>query len=428
MGRISLACAAADALNDPGRGGEAIRWSISALPTPNINQAPANPTTATTATFGFNDAQTGGSFVCSLDSAAYAACVSGVSYSSLASGAHSFAVEYENGAAVLSSPATWNWTIAACRSCRPAGHGAEFWHSAGGADAELCALSLTYTFASAATLGSPVAMTEGALNLDFAVTGGTCSAGASFSTGNTCTVNLTFTPKVSGLRRGALLLTNQAGGTVAMVYLSGIGSGPQVALLAGNTLGPGSEISIGGGFAAPLGIAVDGAGNTYIADNGTANSVKKVPAGCTSASCVVTLATSMNSPYSIAVDGAGNVYVGEIAPSQVQEIPYGCTSSSCIVSLGGGFYGPEGIAVDTAGNVFVADYANNAVKEIPAGCTSASCVKTLGRGLIGPEAISVDANDNASAVHPVWARAWRAVRIVGTSAATGICASRTRWR
>ena len=48
-----------------------------------ITSSPSNPTTATSASFSFKDAQSGASFKCSLDSAAYADCSTPVSYSSL---------------------------------------------------------------------------------------------------------------------------------------------------------------------------------------------------------------------------------------------------------------------------------------------------------------------------------------------------------
>jgi sugar lactone lactonase YvrE len=384
---------AADSLNNQSAIAT-FNWTIAIQPVPNIDQAPANPTTATTATFAFTDATPGGSFVCSLDSAAYSSCTSGIAYTSLAAGAHTFAVEYESSSNVFSAPATWNWTIGTSLTFQP-GNAQDFGTVAVGQSS--ATLSLTYTFTAAATLGAPVALTEGAPNLDYAVAGGTCATGASFTQGQTCTVNVTFTPSVSGLRRGAVMLADHSGNTVAMIYVHGIGAGPQLQILSSSGYAPASSIALGGGFAGPYGIAVDGAGNTYVADQ-PSQSVKKVPAGCTSASCVITLGTNMNAPYGVAVDGAGNVYVGENSPSTVQEIPYGCASNSCIVSLGGGFFGPEGVAVDGSGNVFVADYVNNAIKKMPPNCRSIGCVSTIGSGFIGPEGVAVDAAGNVFVV------------------------------
>jgi len=150
--------------------------------------------------------------------------------------------------------------------------------------------------------------------------------------------------------------------------------------------------TLGGGFSYPQGVAVDGSGNVYVAD--TENiAVKKMPAGCASSSCVTTLGGGFNWPEGVAVDGSGNVYVGDQG-SGVYEMPAGCASSSCVTTLGGGFFHPEGVAVDGSGNVYVADYGHNAVKEMPAGCASSSCVTTLDGGFYQPEGVAVDGSGN----------------------------------
>jgi hypothetical protein len=254
---------------------------------------------------------------------------------------------------MLSTPASWSWTIASSIALTP-GTAQDFGTVPVGQTSITIPVSTTFT--TGATLGTPVALTEGAINLDFAITGGTCVSGAAFAANASCTVNVTFTPSASGLRRGAILLTSNTGAAVAELYVHGVGSGPQVVLLSGASFAPSSETAIGGGFRQPQGIAVDGAGNVYVADY-AAKTVTKIPPNCTSASCTVTLASNLNGPSAIAVDGGGNVYVSELNPSQVREIPYGCASASCMITLGGGFYGPEGVAVDGAGNVYVADYA-----------------------------------------------------------------------
>src|SRR5258707_15357262 len=68
------------------------------------------------------------------------------------------------------------------------------------------------------------------------------------------------------------------------------------------------------------------------------------------------------SPYGVAVDGAGNVFVADYGNNVVKEIVavHGVVSfSSQVNTVGGGFSNPYGVAVDRAGDVFVADFSNN---------------------------------------------------------------------
>jgi len=242
-------------------------------------------------------------------------------------------------------------------------------------------ISLTFSFDSGGTIGSPVALTQGAAGLDFAVVNtGTCKAGT-YSAGNTCTVNATFTPKAAGLRNGAVLLKDGKGNTIAQAYVHGIGSGPQLSFL------PGSQSTVGGGFSSPGSLAVDGNGNVYVADT-LNNALKEIPPGCLTASCVKTVASKI-SAAGLAVDGGGNLFV--VAGDSVLEIPPGCITSSCVKTLSSSFSFPNGVAVDGSGNIFVADAC--AVKEIVAG-GGYTTVKMLGSGFTGPVGLAVDGNGN----------------------------------
>ena len=64
-------------------------------------------------------------------------------------------------------------------------------------------ISLIFTFNTVETLGSTAVVTQGAPGLDFADAGtGTCKAGSEYNPGNTCTVNVSFSPKFAGTRYG----------------------------------------------------------------------------------------------------------------------------------------------------------------------------------------------------------------------------------
>jgi len=299
------------------------------------------------------------------------------------------------------------------------------------------ALTLNYTVDSAGSLSSTTpyqVLTEGAKNLDFEAAAtqepNACSGTTPYTVGETCTINLTFTPAKAGPRYGAVALRNAAGSAIATTYIYGTGAGPQVAFSPAtqSTLGggfivpqgvavdgsgniftadsdgvkempPGCASSscvmlLGAGFRFPDGVAVDGGGNIYIADTGTGN-VKEMPAGCASLSCVTTLGGDFfSSPNDVKVDGSGNIYVADLGYATVEEMPAGCASSSCVTALGGGFNQPSGVAVDASGNVYVADFGNLAVKEMPAGCASSNCVTALGGRQFGAVGVAVDASGN----------------------------------
>jgi hypothetical protein len=79
-------------------------------PAPTIDARPANPTTASSAVFKFHDTRTGVTFVCSRDGALFAKCSSGITYTGLAQGNHSFQVKAVAGGST-SSATTVAWAI-----------------------------------------------------------------------------------------------------------------------------------------------------------------------------------------------------------------------------------------------------------------------------------------------------------------------------
>ena len=153
---------------------------------------------------------------------------------------------------------------------------------------------------------------------------------------------------------------------------------------------------------APSGVAVDTAGNLYIADAGN-NCIRKVtPAGIISTVAgtappfmpanetpgfggdggQATLA-QLYAPYSVAVDTAGNLYIADTNNLRIRKV----TPAGIISTVAGngtqGFsgdgdqatlaelYAPYGVAVDTAGNLYIADAGNDRIREVtPAGIIS----------------------------------------------------------
>ena len=140
--------------------------------------------------------------------------------------------------------------------------------------------------------------------------------------------------------------------------------------------GTGSAARFGGGFyggpSGPCGVAVDSAGNVYVADT-SSDTIRKVTPG----GVVTTLAglagsyggadgtrsgARFNGPTGVAVDGTGNVYVADSSSDTIRKVtPDGVVTTLAGVEM---FSGPQGVAADGAGNVYVADTWNNRIRKV----------------------------------------------------------------
>jgi NHL repeat len=185
---------------------------------------------------------------------------------------------------------------------------------------------------------------------------------------------------------GSLYVADQSNHTIRHV----IGAG-HVTTFAGGAGITGGTDGAGGAarFNQPAGMAVDGAGNVYVADTANATIRKVVLAGDVttlagaagmpgSANGAVAVAR-FSEPGDIAVDGAGNVYVADTANATIRKI----TAAGVVTTLAGAagqpgemdgtgdaarFSSPTGVAVDTTGNLYVVDQDNHAIRKVtPAG-------------------------------------------------------------
>ena len=74
---------------------------------------------------------------------------------------------------------------------------------------------------------------------------------------------------------------------------------------------------------------------------------------------------SLNEPYSIAVDGAGNVWLANYGGNSVTELSsLGVDLSGANGFTGGGINGPFGIAIDGQGHVWIASQTDGALSEL----------------------------------------------------------------
>jgi sugar lactone lactonase YvrE len=191
---------------------------------------------------------------------------------------------------------------------------------------------------------------------------------------------------------------------------------------------------------APQGVAVDTAGDVFVADTGNNRVVEVFPNG----NLAVLAGTGktgykgdggraahaeLTEPTGVAVDSAGNVYIADAGNNVVRRVDAGTgiiTTVAGDVAADqanggvGGFSGdggpailaqlndPEGVALDSAGDLFIADTFNNAIREVTPDGTIFTVVNKAGangaapaRGgetagpatssdLAGPTAVAVD--------------------------------------
>ena len=95
-------------------------------------------------------------------------------------------------------------------------------------------MSWIFTFDTAGTIGTPVVLIQGATGLDFADAGtGSCTTNGTtsqYNIGDTCTVDVVFTPRTAGTRNGSVELVSNSGSIIASGSAQGVGQASGVSL------------------------------------------------------------------------------------------------------------------------------------------------------------------------------------------------------
>jgi len=222
---------------------------------------------------------------------------------------------------------------------------------------------------------------------------------------------------------GNVYVADSGNSTIRMITSAGV-----VTTLAGSAAATGSTDGTGAAalFNGPANVAVDSTHNVYVADTNN-DTIRKI----TSAGVVTTLAGTagvtgsldgtgtaalFSGPTDLALDVAGNLYVADTNNNTVRKITAlgvvstlagtaGTVGSADGTGAAAQFNDPSGVVVDATGNVYVTDTGNGTVREI----TAAGVVSTLagtagttgsadGTGAAvfnGPTGIALDSSDNA---------------------------------
>ena len=158
----------------------------------------------------------------------------------------------------------------------------------------------------------------------------------------------------------------------------------------------------------PKGVATDGAGNVYIADTNN-QVIRKVNAygGITTVAGNYTLGAGfagdggaatlaqLSYPQGVAVDAAGNLYIADIYNNVIRKVTPDGTISTFAGNhaLGAGYTGdngpatqaqlsfPSDVALDGGGNLYIADYGNFAIRMVSA---ATGTITTVAGGIFCP--------------------------------------------
>jgi large repetitive protein len=282
------------------------------------------------------------------------------------------------------------------------------------------------------------AVTYGAPGQDFSVISSTCTGTITYP--NTCTVDLSFTPKQIGLRLGALLITNTANVVINTIYLSGVGIGPQltfqpataVSVDTASTLTPASftagaatqdglgnifftdvlhgrvlERSATGVysdlFSLPVsntsGIAIDGAGNLFVSSGNAVYTVALSSTPPYVPTALVISNVTLSTPTGLAVDLIGDLYIADSTNNKIYQLPPGATTATTLTFTGPGasLSGPTGLAVASpstiypSSNLYIADTGNKRILENSLGSTATTDVSPTSITLSKPTGVAVDA-------------------------------------
>ena len=187
---------------------------------------------------------------------------------------------------------------------------------------------------------------------------------------------------------GNLFIADSFNGSVRKVDVHGV-----ISTFAGNGEG-GPPFGTGdGGLATsanleqPTGVAVDASGNLFIADrmvrcirkvstNGVITTVAGGGSYLTLGDGGPATSASLRAPFDVAVDSAGNLFIADTRNNRIRKVD----ASGLITTVAGdglegdtgdggaatnaSLSGPTGVIVDSSGNLFIADNGNNRVREV----------------------------------------------------------------
>jgi hypothetical protein len=266
---------------------------------------------------------------------------------------------------------------------------------------------VTFTFNASTTPAKIEVLEAGKSTPDFTVNAGakeTCLSTQllpPYAAQTGCPVSVSFAPLAAGNVSATLVMLDAKNNLLASIPLDGSGTGAAVQAL------PAAQSTIGasGSLKSPSQMAVDAAGNLYVADPGL-KAVKLYPSGSGSGTAGTSVGTGLLAPTGVAVDGAGDLFIAD--SGSVYEVPESQTGAGLNakgqITLKTGLGSPVQLAADGLGDLYISDATSQKVYELEnfstgwstslPGVLAPQTVTLSGAAVSAPSAIAVDPYNN----------------------------------
>ena len=231
-------------------------------------------------------------------------------------------------------------------------------------------------------------------------------------------------------------------------------SGGSIATVAGNgTFGYNGDniAATSAELTSPSGVAVDSAGNLYVADLGN-HRIRKISAGIIrtvagtgtsgyNGDSIPAASAQLDGPWGVAVDASGNLYIADTGNNRIRKVAGGVISTVAgdagfayggdnVPATSTSLYAPFGVALDASGNLYIADTDNYRLRKVSGGIitTLAGGGTPVGQNgpatsaqLQDPMGIAVDPSGNLYIADPLASRVFEVSSgIIGVAAGNGI--------
>ncbi len=214
---------------------------------------------------------------------------------------------------------------------------------------------------------------------------GNYTAGYGGDHGPATMANLNFPTGVAVDKTGNVYIADFSNNVIRMVDLSGT-----ITTVAGNNTlfaySGDNGLATDAGLAQPIAVAIDTAGNLYIADY-LNNAIRKVNTHDTITTYAGTSITgytgdngpasvaTLNTPADVFADDSGNIYIADGGNNVIRKVNAHDTITTFAGngSVFGGDHGPaiaaglnnpDGVGMDSAGNIYISDFGNSRIRVV----------------------------------------------------------------